>query len=258
MTHEQAIELIVYIVAFLYGTIIGSFTNVLIYRLPKKENFTTERSHCMTCGEKIKWYDLIPLFSYLLLRGKCRHCGTHISAQYPIVEGLNGIAYVFIFLVNGINAESIIYCLTTSILITISIIDWRTYEIPFGLNIAIFVLGIVRVILDYENWLNYVVGFLVVSGFMLICLYIGRALKGIDAFGGGDIKLMAAAGVMIGWKSIILAFILGCILGAVIHSIRMKISDAEHVLAFGPYLCVGLFISMLFGEQIMNWYIGMF
>ena len=249
-------ELLLYFIIFLYGTVFGSFLNVLIYRLPLKENIATEHSHCMTCGAKIRWYDLIPLVSYIVLGGKCRHCKAKISAQYPIIEAANGLGYVIVFLVNGFNPTSIIMCFAFSIFIVISVIDWRTYEIPFSLNIAIGVLAVIRIILDHKNLLEYLIGFCVISGFMLLCLYIGRAMKGIDAFGGGDIKLMAFAGLLLGWKRIILAFLIGCILGAVIHSIRMKVTKADHVLAVGPYLCAGLTIAMLFGTNIINWYLG--
>ncbi len=253
----SAAEVAVYILAFIYGIVLGSFLNVLIYRIPNKENFTTERSHCMTCGTKIKWYDLIPVFSYIFLRGRCRSCKSKISVQYPIVEGLNGLLYVIIFIVRGITLDSVLIAFVTSIFIVISVIDWRTYEIPFGLNIVIFVLAVIRIGIKPEGWIGHLIGFVAVSGFMLICLIIGRMIKGVDAFGGGDIKLMAAAGLFAGWKCVILAFLIGCVLGAVIHSIRMKLTDADRVLAFGPYLCVGLFISILFGNNIIDWYLGM-
>ncbi len=250
-------EIILYIIVFLYGIVIGSFLNVLIYRIPIKENIATDRSHCMTCGAQIKWYDLVPLGSYVFLRGKCRNCGTKISIQYPLIEGMNGFGYVFIFAVNGFSWQSILFCLAFSIMIVISMIDFKTYEIPVVLNISLAVLGTIQMILDYENLLDYLIGFCAISGFMLIVLFIGRAVKGIDAFGGGDIKLMAAAGLLIGYKNVILAFLLGCILGAVIHSIRMKVSKENHVLAFGPYLCAGICIAMLYGSTLVNWYIGL-
>ena len=147
-------ELPLYFIIFLYGIVFGSFLNVLIYRLPLKENIATEHSHCMTCGEKIQWYDLIPLVSYIILGGKCRHCKTKISKQYPIIEATNGIAYVIIFIVNGFNPLSILMCFAFSIFLVISVIDWRTFEIPFSLNIAIGVLAVIRIILDYKNLLD--------------------------------------------------------------------------------------------------------
>ena len=258
-------EIILYIIIFLYGIVIGSFLNVLIYRIPLKENIATDRSHCMTCGAQIKWHDLMPLFSYMVLRGKCRNCKAKISIQYPLIEGLNGLGWVLIFAVNGFSLLSILYSLAFSVLIVISVIDFRTYEIPFSLNAAIFMLAVVKLVLNYkgiiDNYmylLDYLIGFCAISGFMLVVLYIGRAVKGVDAFGGGDIKLMAVAGLLIGLKNIILAFFIGCILGAVIHSVRMKVSGQDHVLAFGPYLCAGIFMSMICGSSIIGWYLGLF
>lgn len=251
------LEIFLYIIAFLYGIVIGSFLNVLIYRLPIKETIVTDRSHCMTCGRQIKWYDLIPLASYIFLRGKCRYCKAKISIQYPLIEALNGIGYLIIFWIKGFSIESVLFCLTFSILIVVAVIDFRTYEIPQCLNITVGVLGILRVILDFSDLLDYLIGFCIISGFMLIILIIGRKLKGIDAFGGGDIKLMAAAGLLLGWENIILAFLIGCILGAVIHLIRMRLTNEDHVLAFGPYLCGGIFIAILFGNTLINWYVGL-
>ena len=247
-------ELPLYFIIFLYGIVFGSFLNVLIYRLPLKENIATEHSHCMTCGEKIQWYDLIPLVSYIILGGKCRHCKAKISPQYPIIEATNGIAYVIVFLVHGFNAVSILMCFAFSIFLVISVIDWRTFEIPFSLNVAIGVLAVIRIILDHKNLLDYLIGFCVISGFMLICLFIGRAIKGIDAFGGGDIKLMAAAGMMLGWKAIIIAFVMGCILGSVIHLLRMKLTNEDHVLAMGPYLAAGILLAALWGDSLLQMY----
>lgn len=250
-------EIILYILIFVYGITIGSFLNVLIYRIPKKENFTTERSHCTSCGEQIKWYDLIPVFSYILLRGRCRNCKAHISIQYPLIELLNGIVYVLVFWVSGFNFDSFLICVLSSVFIVISVIDFKTYEIPVGLNIAIGILAVIRVAMDLDNIVNHLIGAVAVSGFMLICLFISRAIAGVDAFGGGDIKLMVAVGLFAGWKEVILGFLFGCLCGAVIHSIRMKATGADRVLAFGPYLCIGLFISILSGEHIINWYMGM-
>lgn len=246
---------LMYITIFLYGIIIGSFLNVLIYRIPKKENIAITRSHCMRCGHILRWYDLVPLVSYIGLRGKCRYCKGGISIQYPLIEGINGIGYVLIFIVNGFSWLSILYCLVYSILLVISVIDIRTYEIPFSLNVAIGVIALIRLAVYRDNIAEYIIGLVAVSGFMLIVLYIGRAVAGVDAFGGGDIKLMAAAGLLVGAWNIVLAFVIGCILGAVIHSIRMRLSEQDHVLAFGPYLCAGLFVAMLFGNEMISWYL---
>lgn len=244
--------ILLYIIVFIYGLLIGSFLNVLIYRIPKKENIAVVRSHCMNCGYQLRWYDLVPLFSWLALGGRCRKCKERISIQYPLIEALNGVLYLLVFHCYGLSVDSLLYCLTFSALLALSVIDFRTFEIPVGFNYFILALGIVRVATDYTNWLNYVIGFFAVSLFLylLILFSNGRAM------GGGDMKLMATCGLLIGWKLIILAFLLGCILGSVIHIIRMKVSGEGRVLAMGPYLAMGVMLAVLFGNQWIGWYLG--
>lgn len=243
----------IYVIVFLYGIVIGSFLNVCIYRIPKKENIATERSHCMECGTQLKWYDLVPLFSWLFLKGKCRYCGTRISIQYPLIEFINGVGYVWIFVVNGFNFVSILYCLCMSALLALSVIDWRTFEIPLAFNIFIFALGIVRVIYDFEHIVTYLIGMVAISLFLFIVFLV----TGGRGIGGGDIKLMAATGLLLGWKGIVAAFFLGCILGSVIHIILMIFFKKDRTLAFGPYLSLGIFFAMFYGEQLVDWYIGL-
>lgn len=243
--------ILLYLIIFLYGIVIGSFLNVLIYRLPKKENIVTTRSHCMNCGYQLKWYDLVPIFSFLALGGRCRKCKTRISVQYPVIEALNGILYLIIFIRFGMSVDSLLYCLLFSALLTLSVIDFRTYEIPVGINVFILLLGLVRVVTDWNNWPDYLIGFLAVSVFLYL-IYIVTKGRGI---GGGDVKLMAVCGLVLGWKLVVLGFFLGCIIGSICHLIRMKVSDADHVLAMGPYLSVGVMIAALFGNQMIHWYL---
>ena len=240
-----------YIVMFLYGIVIGSFVNVCICRIPRKESIVKVRSHCENCGYTLKWYDLIPVFSYLCLGGKCRKCGKKISVWHLLMEVSNGVLYVLVFFVCGFSVEALLYCLMGSALLVLGMIDFKTYEIPVGCNFFIAALGLVRLATDYRNWASYVIGFFAVSVF----LYLLYALSKGRAIGGGDIKLMAAAGLLLGWKLIILAFVLGCILGSVIHLIRMKVSKEDHVLAMGPYLAIGIMIAALWGNTFIQWYL---
>lgn len=241
------------IIFFLYGIVIGSFLNVCIYRIPLKESLSKERSHCMKCGYQLRWFDLVPLFSYLFLGGKCRKCKEHISAQYPIVEGLNGVLYVLTFLVNGWSIDSVIYCLLISALIVLSVIDFRTYEIPFGINVFILALGLIHLGFHLGDWVTYVIGLFAVSTFLEIIF----RLSGGRAIGYGDVRLMRASGLLLGWQLSILSLIIGCVLGSIIHVIRMKLSNEDHVLAMGPYLAMGIFVAALWGQPFMNWYISL-
>ena len=239
--------------ALLFGLVVGSFLNVCIYRIPLGESIVTAPSHCMTCGRKLKWYDMVPVFSWLVLGGKCRNCKSKISVQYPIIEGVNGILYVMICAVNGLEWSSVIYCFMASALLVLSIIDWRTYEIPFGINVFLFVLGIAMTILDRGNLVEHLIGMICVSGLLGI-LYL---LTGGRAIGGGDIKLMFACGLILGWKLILLAFFLGCIIGSVVHIIRMSVKKAGRMLAMGPYLSAGILLAALWGNAWINWYLSL-
>lgn len=246
--------ILLYIIIFTYGLLIGSFLNVLIYRIPKNENIAIVRSHCMKCNYQLRWYDLVPLFSWISLGGQCRQCKEEISVQYPLVEAANGVLYVVVFYHYGLSIESLLYCLLFSALLALSVIDFRTYEIPVGFNYFILILGLIRLLTDLQNWSTYCIGFLAVSGFLYLLILVSNGRY----MGGGDMKLMAACGLLIGWKKIILAFFLGCILGSVIHLIRMKVSKQGHVLALGPYLAVGIAIAVLYGEPFITWYFNAF
>lgn len=246
--------ILVYPLVFLYGILVGSFLNVCIYRIPKHESIVTVPSHCMSCGYGLKWYDLVPVFSWLCLRGRCRKCKAPISVQYPLIEAANGMLWLLIIFLRGLNVEGILYCLLASALLVLSIIDFRTYEIPFGINVFIAVLGLVRLFTDLKHWYLYVVGFFLVSGIFLLVLWVTKG-KGI---GGGDVKLMAAAGLLLGAPKIFLAMLIGCLLAVVVHPLRMKLSGEGHSLAFGPYLAAGILVSALAGEPVIAWYLSFY
>lgn len=243
-----------FIIIFLYGIVVGSFLNVCILRIPEGKSIVTERSHCMTCGYRLKWYDMIPVFSYLFLRGRCRQCGEKISVQYPVIEAVNGILWMISFACFGFTWDTLLVCFLVSALLVLSIIDFRTYEIPIGINVFICLLGIIRLVINYENRGEYISGLFVIS----VPLFIIFLISGGRAIGGGDVKLMAVAGLFLGWKMIIPAFMLGCLYGSVIHIIRMKLQGEGKVLAMGPYLSMGILTVLMFGDRIIEWYVSFF
>ncbi len=290
--------LILYTIVFIYGIIVGSFLNVCIYRIPKEESIVTVGSHCMKCSHRLSWYDLVPVFSWLFLRGKCRYCGGKISVQYPLVELLNGVLYLIIVGVNGWNWDSLLWCIVASALLVISVIDARTMMIPVGAERIILAAGAVHLTLHLDNWYYYVIGFFSASLFLLLCALVFRAVTGKSGLGLGDVELMACAGLCIGWGHALLAVALGSVSGAVIQLFRLAIvqsrrdsagqnpdgqnSDgqkiagqkfagqkiaeqkfagqrfAEQKFAFGPYLAAGVFVAMLWGDRIYEWYLHMF
>lgn len=240
------------IMFFIYGIVIGSFLNVLIYRLPIKENFVSSRSHCMNCDYQLRWYDLVPLLSYIQLRGRCRNCKTKISVQYPLIELLNGAAYLGIYLYLGISLWTLVACIMYSILMVIFIIDLRHMIIPNGLVLAIFVIGVAWTVYD-GHYVSHIIGFFAVS---LVLLLAGIMSRG--GMGMGDVKLMAAAGLLLGWQNILAALMIGAIIGSIIgiSLIVLKIIKRKEPVPFGPFLTVGIMAAMLFGNELIQWYLA--
>lgn len=247
-------DLPILILLFLLGLCFGSFCNVLILRIPKGEEFVKTPSHCMTCGHELSWFELIPVFSWLIQGGKCRSCGTKLSPQYPIVEAVNGIMWLVTgLLFRGDWLTVALYCILFSMFLVLSVIDWRTFTIPNGINLVILLLGIVRVLTDRGNYLDYLIGMAAVGGTFLLLHILTRG----QGLGMGDVKLVGAAGLLLGLPKMILGITLGSLAGAIIHSVRMK-HGADRKLAFGPYLAAGIWVSTLVGGPLINAYLSLF
>ncbi len=249
---SPTILVLAYLTIFAFGIVIGSFLNVCIYRIPRHETVVTTPSHCMGCGYHLRWYDMIPIFSWLALKGRCRKCGEKISVQYPFVEAANGLLWVASFAICGFSVRTFLYCLAISALLVLSLIDARTFEIPFSCNVFIGVLGLIATVLDRNHLTSHAAGFFGVAA-LLLFVYVVTGGRGI---GGGDIKLMAATGLLLGFGSNLVGFLFGCLYASVIHIARMKFSGAKSMLAMGPYLAAGTLTAMWFGEGIVSWYLG--
>ena len=160
------------------GLCVGSFCNVLIFRLPRGEEFVKTPSHCMACGHRLRWYELIPVASWLIQGGKCRACGEKLSAQYPVVEALNGGAWLLAaWLYQAEPLRAVLYSLLFSLLTVVALIDWRTFEIPNGVNLAIFLLGAVQLAGDTAHWKTYLIGMFSVSLLFLVLWFGVRKRK---------------------------------------------------------------------------------
>ena len=250
-------------VVFLYGICIGSFLNVVIIRLPRGESLIKRSSHCMSCGTKIRVIDLIPVFSWLFLRGKCHSCGDPISPRYPIVESLNGLLYVACFMVFGLHWNMVLMCLFTSILIVVGFMDWDTLEMDVRVLACIGILAIPGYFLNREtiSITDRLIGAACIAlPFFLIGeisgAYIkkktGEKIRGIEL---GDTILMAFAGLYLGWKAMVPAAFIGILLAAIFGLIIKRVTG-ESKFAFGPYLCVGLLIGAMFGNELTDWYLS--
>ncbi|MCC8191832.1 MAG: prepilin peptidase [Ruminococcus sp.] len=252
---------IIYAFIFIFGAIIGSFLNVCIYRLPTGESIVTGGSHCMTCKEKIKKYDLIPIVSYIILKGKCRSCGAKISPRYALVEALTGVLYVLTFMYFGIDScvEAVIVCMLLSCLIIVFFMDLDTRLINMPVVGAIGLLAVVKLVLtltdaaEFSNPLSLkytLFGAFVISvPFLLIFLF----SKG-KALGFGDVMLVLAGGAYLGLKAAIIAAFIGLITGSVAGLIS-KHRSGDSMFAFGPWLSLGIAVAAFFGDYLADLYL---
>ena len=252
------------IVSVLFGLIMGSFTNVMIYRIPEKMSLWKPPSTCGSCGKQIKWYDNIPVFSFIILGARCRFCKSRISFQYPLVELLCGIIFAAIYLVYGFSPDLFFVGIISIILVAISVIDLKSMIIPNGLVISLAVVGVLYTGLRLVfpalfiwnlMWYEPLIGFLAAS---LPLFLIAVLSKG--GMGGGDIKLMAAAGIFLGWKGILVALLAGSLIGAIVSIILMIAGKKgrKDMIPFGPFLCLGIMISVLYAPRLLEWYLGLF
>ncbi len=249
-----------------FGLLIGSFFNVVIYRMPRGESLIIPPSHCTQCGYQIKFYQNVPILSWLLLRGKCKSCGVPISMQYPIVEALTGLisALVFTWAFQTGSAHpldfkiALIYLVLTSI--PIFIIDFRHFLIPDALTLTGIVLGLgLSFIPGGMTPLESLIGASSVSLFLWLVGFVASRLLKKDAMGFGDVKLVAMSGALFGIQTatfgLVFASFLGCAVGLPMLLLH-RLNNQRHI-PFGPYICIGALIAAFFGEGILAWYLNM-
>lgn len=251
---------VMYVVIFMFGAAIGSFLNVCIYRLPKEESLIKVNSHCMSCGAFIKKRDLVPIFSWIMLRGKCRSCKAKISGRYPLVESLNAVFYVLIFAYYGIMerpVEAAICCLLFSSLLVVFFMDLDTQLISMYVVGFIALLGLGKTAFDFigsgtDALISHGIGLL--AGFVPLALIV--FLSGERAMGWGDAWLMLAGGLFLGVKQLVPAMFIGLAVGCVFGVIH-KVRTGDSKFAFGPYLSLGIAASVFVGDYIADWYLAL-
>jgi leader peptidase (prepilin peptidase)/N-methyltransferase len=280
-------ELFGYVFIFVFGAVVGSFLNVVIHRVPNEESIVFPNSACPKCGESIKPYDNIPILSWLILRGKCRNCKNSISARYPAVELLVALLFAMVYWQIGFSAFLPVCLIFVAAVVALIFIDAENMILPNVITYPLLVFALlVRLIYplffgtgffsdfkifplnlmqDYPNWLvslvGAILGGLVGGGSLWLVGEIWKRLRGVDAMGLGDVKMMFAVGALLGWQLTLLSIFLGAFSGAVIGMFlisRQKDKDLQTQIPFGIFLGIGSIIALLFGEQIVKWYFSMF
>lgn len=246
------------IFVFIIGLSIGSFLNVCIYRIPREESISFPPSHCTTCGYNLKAYDLVPILSYLFLRGKCRKCGEKISCRYPLIELLNGLIYLLIFIKFGISLNFIFYSLLSSLLIVISFIDLDSKYIYTSNTILGAVIGCIYILvgayIGEVNIINNLLGGII--GYAIIYLIVIAT----NGMGQGDAEIAGICGLFLGIKGILVTLFISIILGGLVGIIILlfKLKDKKSEIAFGPYIAIAAVICIFYGHEILSLYLSFF
>jgi len=253
--------LFVYILAGLVGLCVGSFLNVVIYRVPNKMSIATPASHCPKCGYKLKWYDNIPILSYCILGGRCRSCKEPISFRYTAVEILNAVLWLGCAML--LWKESVPYAciamLACSVGICIAFIDLEHMLIFDRFQLILLALGVAAIFFDSgTTWYSHLIG--MAAGFVSFFLFgaIGKKIWKNDALGGGDVKLAAVLGLLLGWEKLLLAVLIASLIASVVLIIVRRVrGDGKNTeYPFGPFLVLGMTVALLFGNRIISWYVG--
>lgn len=248
------------IIIFIFGSIIGSFLNVCIYRLPKGKSVVTPPSSCPGCNKHILWHDNIPIISYLILGGKCRFCKSRISFRYFLVEALTAALFVSLYIAFGLTSKFYAYALLTSGLIIATFVDFEVNEIPDQVSLGGLVAGLVLAymmpsIFEVESrWValfNSLAGAFAGAASIYLMGFLGEIVFQKEAMGGGDVKLMAMIGSFLGWKMILLTFFLAPVFGAAVGLI-LKIKEGRETIPYGPYLSLAALIAIFFGNNILS------
>jgi leader peptidase (prepilin peptidase) / N-methyltransferase len=240
------------LIVFMFGLIIGSFCNVVIYRLPQGKSIITPGSHCRSCTAPIYPWDNIPVLSYLLLGGRCRACKEHISLRYPSVELVSGVLYVVLWFKFGFSIPFAVYAALTSTLLAVALIDYDHKIIPNTITLPGIVIG-----LGLSLWalpitpLVSLLGILIGGAFFYLIALVSKG-----GMGGGDIKLIAMIGAFLGWQGALFTIFSGALLGSLVGVMLMVLGrkGRKDKVPFGPFLSCGAILFILYGDNLIRWY----
>lgn len=250
--------------AGLFGLILGSFLNVCIYRLPRDESIVTPRSFCPGCRRPIRWFENIPVLSFIFLRGRCRGCGHRISWRYPIVEILSGVLSIWVAIRFAAPGPYLVfYLLFSAPLLVVAFIDLEHLLIPDAITLPGILVGLAsHVVLSTQAWpaavFNSVLGILVGGGILWLLSWSYERLRGQVGLGMGDVKLAAMIGAFFGWRAIIFILLVSSVLGTLIGVVVLLAGRRrlDHPLPYGPFMALGAWIYLFSGPELIAWYLG--
>ena len=250
------------LILFCMGAVVGSFLNVCIVRIPKEESIVFPGSHCVFCNHAIGWYDNIPIISFFILRGRCRHCAKKISWQYVLVELLTAILFVFFYRFFGASAKGAAYLLLSLALLVESVIDMRYKIIPDSITLPGIVIGLAASAFfpaihgESSHWHGLLASFggmLLGGGFLYAAGSIAELILKKEAMGGGDVKLLAMIGSVLGWRGVVWTLFVSSLIGSA-AGIYLRLKRGDLLIPYGPYLAAAAVLYIFVGPQFMHWY----
>ncbi|MBI3752546.1 MAG: prepilin peptidase [Deltaproteobacteria bacterium] len=247
---------LIYIFTFIFGSMVGSFLNVCIHRIPEGKSIVFPPSSCPHCNNPIAFYDNIPIISYIMLLGRCRQCKSLISPRYPFVEFLTGFFSVILLKTFGFSIELPVYFIFAASLLVITFIDLKYQIIPDVISLPGIIVGFLVSYFLPHGMLNSIIGILAGGGSLFLVAFGYQLITGREGMGGGDIKLLAMIGAFLGWKAVIITIFTGSFIGAVVGSALMlaKGKDTKYAIPFGPFLVIGALIALFCGKTLMKWF----
>ncbi|MCF7932181.1 MAG: prepilin peptidase [Acholeplasmataceae bacterium] len=257
-------EITILAIIIIFGILIGSFNNVLIHRIPRNESIVKPGSRCFDCHKPLKWYDNIPLVSYLVLRGRCRYCGAKIPFRYFLVELLTGVMFGLVYLRFGLSADMVLAAVFVNVGIIIVFIDRDFKIIPDTFILILLGVGLANLIVKAFSGDPFDVGFYLfglIIGFLILFFIriFGELIYKREALGLGDVKLLAVGGFYVGWPNVFLTLLISSVVASIVELtlIALKIRSREDQIPFGPYLMIGLTVALFFGTDMISWYLSL-
>lgn len=249
------------IIIFILGLLIGSFLNVCIYRIPKGESIAYPPSHCSSCGSSIKAYDLIPVLSWTILRGKCRSCQGKISSRYALVEMSTAILFLLTYFQYGITIELLKFLMLIPFLIVIAMIDYDTMDVYTTTTWIPIILGVILLAVNFylgQPVATYIYGGLLGGGIITFIILASKVILGQEGMGWGDAEIAGLCGLFLGFKLTLLMMLFSFIIGGIIgiYLLRFKKKSRRSEMPFGPSIIMAAFLIIIWGEKILNWYIN--
>jgi leader peptidase (prepilin peptidase)/N-methyltransferase len=248
------------VLAGIFGLAVGSFLNVCIYRLPRRQSLASPPSRCPACGRPLRWYHNIPVVSWMALGGRCGHCQAPISIQYPVIELVTALVWVLIVWMTPVGWLLASRLVLATALIVLFMIDLEHQLLPNVITLPGILVGFAFSVVAPPGPVNSLVGIALGGGVLYAIAAAYFVLRKEEGMGMGDVKMLAMVGAFLGWRAVLLTLVLSSFAGAVIGLVMMGLQkgDMRYALPFGTFLAVGTLITMLFGDALVAWYLGFY